>query len=322
MRLLRNLSSFLAIALTSGLLFSCNVFHANSGVPGLTYISSLGHPVANDIVWSPIDSTKILVSAKNPVKRNAQVYILDIETRKKTLLADTDFGNIWGSAWSIDGEYIALSVEGGTKGFPQRGLWMINVENNSMENFSDWTGDAVWLPNGDALAFITLDLVSDKNPRRISIYLMDFSTKKLELVYSNQDALAYSVISSSPDGKYLVFMLMFDYYSASDLFVLDLQTGVVNQLTHDGTSGSPRWSPNGNLIVYQTEHEIENKTMPSLHIILPDGSCDLEVPNVDYAFSPTWSPDGRKIAFIGEDGIYIIDTNVVFGGDIYQNLCP
>ena len=35
-----------------------------------------------------------------------------------------------------------------------------------------------------------------------------------------------------------------------------------------------------------------------------------------------WSPDGRKIAFLGEEGIYILDTTIVFGRDIYQNLCP
>jgi Tol biopolymer transport system component len=54
----------------------------------------------------------------------------------------------------------------------------------------------------------------------------------------------------------------------------------------------------------------------------PDGSCDVEVSGVDVVMSPTWSPDGKRIAFIGEDGIYIMDTTIVFGRDIYEELCP
>ena len=312
----------LFLAFICVLMAGCSVINQYSKIPGVNYVSSLGNPDASDIIWSPFDSTNLLVSAGNSIRRKAKVYILDIETRKRTLLAETNYGVMDGSGWSPDGKYVALSVEGGTKGFSQWGLWLINTENHSMEYLSDRTGYVVWLPDGDVLAFITGDLVSAQNPRRISIYLMDIPTKNMELVYSNPDALAYSSITSSPDGRYLVFMLMFDYYSDNDLFVLDLQTGVVHQLTHDGTSWFPRWSPAGNLIAYQTDHEVGNKIMPSLHIALPDGSCDIEVSDLDYATSPTWSPDGRKIAFIGKDGIYTLDTDIVFGRDIYENLCP
>ena len=39
-------------------------------------------------------------------------------------------------------------------------------------------------------------------------------------------------------------------------------------------------------------------------------------------WSPTWSPDGKKLGYVGIDGIYFLDVNPVVGGDIYQHLCP
>ncbi len=323
MRILRNVSKILVFVLTSGLLLACNVINQNSRFPGVTYITSLGNPPADTVVWSPKDSTKILVSANGLASHSARVYILDIVTKEKTMLVDTDYGDMWGSAWLPDGKHIAFTVAGATKGFTQGGLWVINTENNSTENFTDREGNAVWLPDGNTLAFLTVDSASNQKPRQFSISLIDIQTKESELVFSGDAAMAYLGFSSSPDGQYLVLSLMFDIYStASDLYILDVQTGTLNQLTHDGVSSFPQWSPYGDMIAYQKTVSIGNKTTESLHIILPDGSCDIEVPNVDYALSPTWSPDGRKIAFIGDDGIYVLDTEIVFGRDIYQNLCP
>jgi len=317
------MSKFLVFVLINGLLFACNVFNKNSQVPGVTYVTSRGNPRANSITWSPQDSTKILVSGIDLVQHNSQVYVLDITTKKKTVLIDTDYSGVFGNGWSPDGKQIALSVDGATKRFFRAGLWMMNTEDNSLELLLDKSSDVVWLPDGNTLAFLALDLVSDQNPRRISIYLMDIQTKESKLIYSNQEAISFSGFSSSPDGKYLVFSLNSDYYSVvPDLYILNVQTGTVNQLTHDGVSSSPQWSPNGDLIVYVKSNKAGDRTILSLHIFLPDGSCDIEIPNVEYAFSPTWSPDGRKIGFIGEEGIYVLDTDIVFGRDIYQNLCP
>lgn len=322
MRILRAAYKFLIFMLIAESLLACNVPNNSSQILGVSYVTSLGRPVASSLLWSPTDSTKILVSTNKPMSRNSSVYILDTITKKKLTLVDARDGDIGASAWSPDGKHIALSVDGGAKEFLQDGLWVINTEDNSKEIIFDKYGAAFWLADADMLAILTVDYASDQNPRRISIYLMNIQTEELELVYSNQEAIAFSGFSSSPDGRYLVFSLVLDYQiETENLYIMDIQTRTVNQLTHDDESSFPVWSPRGNLIIHQKRYSVDSETISSLHIIHPDGSCDVEVPHSENASSPTWSPDGRKIAFIGDAGIYILDIDIVFGRDIYQNLC-
>jgi len=323
MGILNKASNFLILVLISDLLSSCNVFNEYSRLPGITYVTSLGKPPADAIVWSPKGSTKILVSANDPIRHNSQVYIVDIVTKKKTMLVNAEYGETWGTTWLPDGKHIELSVVSGTQGFSGGGLWVVNTEDNSREYFLDGVSDALWLPDGKTLALQTLDFTTDQKPQPIEIALMDIQTRKLVSIYSNQTAAAFGAgFSSSPDGQYVVFSLLYDFTSlASDVYILNVRAGTVNQLTHDSVSSSPQWSPHGDLIAYEKKHGIGNQSKTSLHITLPDGSCDVEIPKIDYAISPTWSPDGKQLAFTGPDGIYVIDLEKFLGRDIYQNLC-
>lgn len=316
-------SNFLVFILINAVLSACGVSSKSTSIPGIAYVTSRGNPIANRIIWSPKDSAEILVSAIGFLRNDSQVYILNTTTKKKTTLINTDYSGVVGAGWSPDGRQVALSVNGAGRRFSQSGLWMMNTEDNSVELLFDKLSDVAWFPDGNTVAFLALDLASGQNPRRLSIYLMNVQTKESQLIYSNPKAITFSGLSASPDGKYLVFSLDSGESSAiTDLYILDVQKGTIKQLTHDGASSGSQWSPKGEMIVYVKSNKVGNETAYSLHIIRPDGGCDVEVPNTDYAFSPTWSPDGKKIAFIGEDGIYVLDTDIVFGRDIYQNLCP
>ena len=323
MKILRLASKPLVIIFTIGMTIACTVFNTSAPAPGITYVASRGNPRANSIVWSPQDSTKILVSAIGFPKNDSQVYVLDITSKKKAVLIGTDYSGVVGEGWSPDGKQIVLSVAVAERRFPQSGLWTVNTEDGSMELLSVKVDAVAWLPDGNTLGIMTLDLGFTQNPRQVSIYLMDIETKVSKLVYSNQKAITFSGFSSSPDGERLIFSLNSDYYSSqSDLYILDVPTGTVRQITHDGASSGPEWSPKNDLITYVKSHKVGDNATHSLHILLPDGSCDLEIPNTGEAYSPTWSPDGSRIAFIGEDGVYVLNVEKVFGRDIFKNLCP
>jgi hypothetical protein len=97
--------------------------------------------------------------------------------------------------------------------------------------------------------------------------------------------------SPSPDGRYVVYATDRETYgSISNLHlqVVDTQTGAVRSLGVAGTI--PRWSPNGDLIVFGRAD--------ALWLVAPDGTGlrQLSPSGRGYKAWASWSPDGKWIA--------------------------
>ena len=100
---------------------------------------------------------------------------------------------------------------------------------------------------------------------------------------------------------------------AEHLYVLDLASGKLTQVTSGSCSESDAdWSPDGRMIVFSSnrEQEPDASYKTDLWIVASDspdkGRTLLRLTNDDRVKSnPTWSPDGRSIAFLSaEDGVY------------------
>ena len=81
---------------------------------------------------------------------------------------------------------------------------------------------------------------------------------------------AYNICSINPDGT-------------------DLK-----QLTDNGTSRKPRWSPNGNWIAYISGLDLKE----SLVVMKPDGTDLKQLTDNGTSRKPRWSPNGNWIAYI------------------------
>ncbi len=64
------------------------------------------------------------------------------------------------------------------------------------------------------------------------------------------------------------------------------------------------WSPDGSKVALVTERKVHYTTHSTLYVVNADGTGPIRI--ADDGFSPTWSPDGRKIAY--SDG----NTGAVF----------
>jgi Tol biopolymer transport system component len=309
------------------LLISCNGLRQYERYSGISYIAPVGNPRAHSILWSTKDFDRFLVSASGVGIERPQVYILDNSKKAKMFLADRDYGVIQGESWSPDGRYVALTVGEEVEGDLKPGIWIVDTEDNSKEFFLEEYGDIAWSPDGKALALFSVDLKSEADVRQVALSLIDIESQSQEVIYTNENALSVLGLSWSFDRMNLVLSFSnkedgVNGVYPSDIYVLNLETRKLTQLTHDGNSSFPQWSPAGNVIAYIKYNRQGSEFTHSIHLIQGDGTCDTKLPEIGDAISPTWSPKGENLAFIGLDGIYALSLREFFERDIYQSLCP
>jgi TolB protein len=147
--------------------------------------------------------------------------------------------------------------------------------------------------------------------------LVDAETNAVQTIYTTDKVDFTWGISWSPDGQYLVFSL--GQGSHGNLYIVNIKTQQTKKITENDRSDFPVWSPKGNIIAFEVYEEKEYFTV--LHLVDPEGKCDVTIPNTKYASSPTWSPDGKKLGYIDKDSISFLDVDLVLGRNVYQNLC-
>ena len=87
-----------------------------------------------------------------------------------------------------------------------------------------------------------------------------------------------------------------DYQLGKRIFLTDLATGIVQQLTVE-SSGSPKWSPDGKQIAFVAY--IDGN--PDIYVMNASGSSQRRLTNdPGYDSQVNWSPDGKQIVFVSD----------------------
>jgi WD40-like Beta Propeller Repeat len=179
-------------------------------------------------------------------------------------------------------------------GGPAGGVYAVDVRSKQLKQLVPGpVVDAIWSPNGKALAFVRWEgdslyglhvMRTDRgSPRRLT----------------GIEAYGFSSIAWSPDGRRIA-------YKAStprdSIFLIGVDGRRRVRLT-DGDL--PTWSPDGRRLAFRRHG--------------PRGSADLYVVNADGAGArrltrrvsvsskPNWSPDGKRLAFCCDKGVAIVE---------------
>ena len=224
---------------------------------------------------------------------------------------------------------------GNTLGIFEDRLILRGETTGRFEQFHFLRSNISWFPDNNRFAFVAKTKTGDV------IYITDVTTGKVLEAIEMYDFDAIYEIDISRDGRKIVFSGQ--NAMKNNLFSMDLQTGEIVQITSDQYyDHQPRWSPDGNRIVFasertiSSEHKYEhifNRLTDQIFYYDLTSEKFYQITSDEFSnHSPAWDSTGTRVLFISEEkdvsNFQIIDLengqratvtntlNGVFSGDL------
>ncbi len=222
-----------------------------------------------------------------------------MDSRTPTEVIRTFSANVSDYAIAPEGKEVAFVVRGEVfvTRFPEGGNPTTNLTKTvEPEEGIAWSKDGKWVlfageRDGQTDLFrLTSDDPGEPRLRRATRHKIEQLTQTPE---------SETRPTPSPDGKWLAFVR-----GQGNLVIMDLETREERVLIESWTLGNLVWSPDSKWIAYDQNDENYNS---DIWIVSIEGGKPVNItrhPRNDYA--PSWSADGRAIAFLSER-----DTDVV-----------
>ncbi len=213
-------------------------------------------------------------------------------------------------SWSADGSKIAFASDR-TGNFE---VYVMNADGSDVTRLTDDPfpdGAPAWSPDGKRIVFSSW---RDLNPE---LYVMDADGSHPVRLTDNPGWDQFP--AWSPGGSRIAFQsTRGDPNPAGcvpgcivNIYAMSPDGTRVTQLTNDGVSSRPDWSPDGAHIAY----ELYDSNAFEIYVMNADGSDqhDISPATMQFESVPAWSPDGNKLAYEGSGrggfDIFVMDAD-------------
>jgi len=219
---------------------------------------------------------------------NSDIYVLSQNTGNLLRLT-FDPGEDRDPAWSPDGQHLALASH-------RNGSWdLYLIEMNAgavirLTHSAAYKAAPTWSPDGKWLAY---EAYVDGN---LDIYILNVENSASQRL-TTDPAPEYSP-AWSPDGRHIAFTAY--RHANKDLYVISLDDGTVVTMTNtpDEQEDYAAWSPDGRYLTYSAGVP-GNETIWKIPFDKEALVTGMVRPSLfGVGGQPTWSPDGRALAFI------------------------
>jgi Tol biopolymer transport system component len=261
--------------------------------------SEMTSPSSGALRVAPPTSTGLAATGHIAFVRNADIYIMNADGSGVTQLTHTSAAAERQPAWSPDGKKLAFV----SNRVGNDEIYTMNADGTGVIRVThDTAGDSApsWSPDGTKIAFRNNDQSTG------GIYVMKVDGKGVTRLTGGW-APAWS-----PNGAKIAFLARTGPFCSSSIYIMKSDGSEVTPIAGACLPLRLSWSRTGK-IAFDPYHGAPNREIVAVNA---DGSGRTFLTfNTVQDESPSWSPDGTRIAFVsnrnqaGSLEIYVMDAN-------------